>query len=70
MSYRLATSDNTTIETCMTLGNAFTALDNWCYENKGLYCLGNIYHEFDNQIGIDVYLKDGTLKQFSIRHDN
>ena len=69
MSYRLATSDNITIETFMTLGNAFTALDNWCYENKGIYGLGNIYHEFDNQIGIDVYLKDGTLKQFSIKYE-
>lgn len=70
MSYRLATSDNITIETCMTLGNAFTALDNWCHESKSVYGLGNIYHEFDNQIGIDVYLKDGTLKQFTIRYDN
>ena len=69
MSYRLATSDNTTIETSMTLGNAFTALDNWCHENKGIYDLGNIYHEFDNQIGIDVYLPGNVLKQFTIRYN-
>lgn len=69
MSYRLSDDKNKTIETCMTLGNAFTVLDNWCYENKGIYGLGNIYHEFDNQIGIDVYLKDGTLKRFSIKYE-
>ena len=66
MSYRVITSDNTTINASITLGNAFRALDDWCRENKGVYGLGNIYHEFDNQVGIDVYLKDGTLKQFSI----
>ena len=66
MSYKLSVKNGETIYTGMTLGNAFTALDNWCHENKGIYGLGNIYHEFDNQIGIDVYLKNGTLKQFSI----
>lgn len=69
MAYKLSIKNGDTICTNMTLGNAFTALDNWCYDNKGIYSLGNIYHEFDNQIGIDVYLKDGTLKQFSIKYE-
>lgn len=69
MSYRLSDDKNKTIETCMTLGNAFTTLDNWCHENKGVYGLGNIYHEFDNQIGIDVYLPGNVLKQFSIVYE-
>ena len=69
MSYRLATSDNTTIATCMTLGNAFTALDNWCHDNNGWYDFECIYHKFDNEIGIDVHTQDCRIKQFSIRYD-
>lgn len=70
MAYKLSIKNGDTIYTGVTLGNAFTALDNWCYENKGVYGLGNIYHEFDNQIGIDVYLKNNVLKQFSIVMSN
>ena len=69
MSYKLSVKNGETIYTGMTLGNAFTALDNWCHENKGIYGLGNIYHEFDNQIGIDVYLPGNVLKQFTIRYN-
>lgn len=66
MSYKLITDKNDVIDDNLTLGQAFTCLDNWCNDNDAIYGLGNIYHEFDNQVGIDVYLKDGTLKQFSI----
>lgn len=66
MSYRLTTSDNTTIATNMTLGNAFTALDNWCYDNKAEYDLDSIYHVFDDTIGITVHMSNGLSKEFKI----
>lgn len=69
MSYKLITDKNNVIVDNLTLGQAFTCLDSWCNNNDAIYGLGNIYHEFDNQIGIDVYLKDGTLKQFSIKYE-
>lgn len=69
MSYKLITDKNDVIDDNLTLGKAFTCLDNWCNNNDAIYGLGNIYHEFDNQVGIDVYLKDGTLKQFSIVYE-
>lgn len=69
MSYKFIINKNEIISDNLTLGQAFTALDDWCEETKATYGLGNIYHEYDNQIGIDVYLKGGTLKQFSIRYD-
>lgn len=69
MSYKLITDKNEIISDNLTLGQAFTALDDWCDDNDAIYGLGNIYHEFDNQVGIDVYLKGGTLKQFSIKYE-
>lgn len=69
MAYKLSVKSGNTIYTGITLGNVFTALDNWCYDNKGVYDLGNIYHEFDNQIGIDVYLNNNTLIQFTIKYE-
>lgn len=69
MSYKLITNKNDVIDDNLTLGQAFTALDNWCKENNAVYGLGNIYHEYDNQIGIDVYLPGNVLKQFSIVYE-
>ena len=66
MAYKLITNKNNVIADNLTLGQAFTCLDNWCDDNNSVYGLGNIYHEFDNQIEIDVYVKDNKLKQFSI----
>lgn len=69
MSYKIIINKNEIVFDNLTLGQAFTCLDNWCNDNNGKYGLGNIYHEYDNQIGIDVYLKNGTLKQFSIKYE-
>lgn len=66
MAYRLSIKNGETIYTGITLGNAFTALDNWCYENNTWYDFECIYHKFDNEIGIDVHVNNEKIKQFSI----
>ena len=66
MTYKVTNKQNNIIGENLTLGKAFDCINNWCNDNDGVYGLGNIYHEFDNQIGIDVYVKNNIIEQFHI----
>lgn len=69
MAYKVIDKTNTIIGENLTLGEAFTCLDDWCRNNDGKYGLGNIYHEYDNQICITVYTKNNSIKLFSIVYE-
>lgn len=64
--YKIIINKNNEFNEVSTLGKAFTTIDNYCKENKCIYGLGNIYHMFDNQIGIDVYDKNNNIINFII----
>lgn len=68
-TYKITNEQNNLIDENIMLGQAFSIIDKWCQDNKRVYGLGNIYHMYDNQIGVDIFEDGVVIEQFVIKSE-